>query len=119
MSTNLFQEDTARLRGEILQNLHHIKHGVEFLLNRDFFKFLLDFYKELEGFDGIPQWMELYTQYLEDPNCSACTSGKMKLMESLIFTLHESELLGKIDKLQILASRHEDLKEAIQEYSEI
>lgn len=91
-------KDLSDSRREILVNLFNSKESIEGLLSREFFKDLLIFYKELESIDGFDSWIELYRESLSE-DCEDCISGKMRLLESLIYRLGESRVLDSIDRL--------------------
>lgn len=97
-------------RKNILEDSYQVKKDIEILLNKDFFKELLKFYQFLESLDGMKNWMYLHqNSQLED--CDGCTSGKMQLLETLMFQLNETPIIENIKKLHEQIEVYEELKD--------
>jgi EAL domain-containing protein (putative c-di-GMP-specific phosphodiesterase class I) len=123
MSREEYIKELSKNRREIFVEMYELKIEVEKLLHRDFFKNLLEFYSYMNSIDGLSHWMFLYSSYLEEiksgkpiEECDKCLSGKMRLIESLVFQLKESDVMDKIAQLNLLASKLTELKEVGNEF---
>lgn len=104
----MFIEETAEGRREILKKMYNLKYEIDSLLQKGFFKELLSFYQWMEKLDGLSNWMNLYNG---DDQCEACTSGKMRLIETLIFQLNESHITERIQDLNKQMEKYNAIRE--------
>lgn len=101
-------------RRDILEKIYNSKQSIDLLLQKDFFKELISFYQWMDKIEGLSSWMSLYQSYLLDPNqedCDDCISGKMRLIEMLMFKLRESEILERIEELNNIYIKYKELQE--------
>lgn len=95
---------------ELLIEMYNIKKKTDLLMNKEFFKNLISFYDYMSKVEGLDRWMKLYEESLKD-NCEDCISGKMRLMEKLIFELQESNILENIENLKSISKDIKEVKE--------
>ena len=96
-------------RRDVLKSLFYLKDRVDYLEARQFFRRLLEVYKELEELEGFGEWCGIYRD-LESGNCTSCDERKLGLLGDLIFAFGESKVLNVIERV---ADLHECLKEEV------
>lgn len=94
-------------RRDVLRTLFYLKDRIDYLESRQFFRKLLEVYRELEETEGFGEWCGIYRD-LESGNCTSCDERKLGLLGDLIFTFGESRILEVISKV---ADLHECLGE--------
>ena len=108
-----FVKELGEKRRDIFIELQKTKFELDKLLEKKFFRQLLEFYQWMESLDGLSHWMYLHGSYLlqeeDSEDCDDCLSGKMKLVENLIFQLKETEVLDKIKTLNQAVEDYEEL----------
>ncbi len=113
-------KEKMQTRRDILEQVYLFKREIDGLLNKGFFRELLSFYSYVGSLDGIADWFTLYGKYLlelesgdkqADEDCTPCTSGKMRLIEKMVFDLEETKLFEIIDRLAKLKEKHMEIIE--------
>jgi hypothetical protein len=110
-----FLQDIAKNRRDILAEMYEVKQEMESLLQKDFFKNLIAFYQWMDELDGMSHWMFLYSSYLldkekDEEDCDQCLSGKMRLLETLLFQLNETNIFDKIKDLNRKVEEYEEFR---------
>lgn len=92
-------------REEILEHLFLFKDSVDYLRSREFFRTLLEVYRELSELDGFGEWVDAYRRI---DNCTDCDDYRRRLLSGLIFQFGESKIHEILDRIV-------DLKEMLDE----
>lgn len=89
---------------KILNYFGEYKDSLELLLNKDFFKQLLEIYDEMSKVGGIVEYLEMQGE------CDNCTERKRMLLRNLIFQMHESDILEIIHKIAEVGEIYEQVR---------
>lgn len=86
------------MKREVLEEMVSFKREIDLLLNRGFFKDLLEVYKELAGLDGFQEFV----------NLMECCEQKRIVLSHLIWQLRESNVLSIAKKISSLVENMEN-----------